>query len=46
MVMNDEDGLECEVFMEVIRLEHVSEFKCLGCVLDYQVEVRKSVVGK
>ena len=29
-----EDGLECEVCVDGIRLEHVSEFKYLGCVLD------------
>ena len=34
MVMNGEEGLECEVHVDGIRLEHVSEFKYLGCVLD------------
>ena len=34
MVINGEDGLECEVLVDGIRLEHVSEFKYLGCVLD------------
>ena len=29
-----EEGLECEVFVDGIRLEHVSEFKYSGCVLD------------
>ena len=33
-VMNGEEGLECEVCIDGIRLEHVSEFKYLGCVLD------------
>ena len=28
------EGLECEVFIDEVRLEHVSEFKCLECVLD------------
>ena len=32
MVLNGEKGLECEVHVNVIRLEHVSEFKYLGCV--------------
>ena len=32
--MNGEEGLECEVHVDRIRLEHVSEFKYLGCVLD------------
>ena len=34
MVMNREERLECEVYVDGIRLEHVSEFKYLGCVLD------------
>ena len=32
MILNGEQGLECEVI--VIRLEQVSEFKYLRCVLD------------
>ena len=34
MVLNGEEGLECEVHVDGIRLEHISEFKYLGCVLD------------
>ena len=34
MILNGEEGLECEVPVHGIRLEHVSEFKYLGCVLD------------
>ena len=34
MVMNGEEGLEFEVHVDGIRLEHVSDFKYLGCVLD------------
>ena len=34
MVLNGEEELECEVHVEGIRLEHASEFKYLGCVLD------------
>ena len=34
MVLGGEEGLECEVCVDGIRLEHVSEFKYLGCVLD------------
>ena len=34
MVFGGEEGLECEVCVDRIRLEHVSEFKYLGCVLD------------
>ena len=31
MVLNGEEGLECEVQVDWIRLEHVSEFKYLEC---------------
>ena len=34
MVLNGEEVLGCEVYVDGIRLEHVSEFKYLGCVLD------------
>ena len=34
MVLNGEEELECEVHVDGIRLEHVSEFKYLGCVLE------------
>ena len=34
MLLGWEEGLECEVCVDVIRLEHVSEFKYLGYVLD------------
>ena len=34
LILNGEEGLECEVHVDGIRLEHVSEFKHLGCVLD------------
>ena len=27
MILNGEEGLECEVYVDRIRLEHVSEFK-------------------
>ena len=29
MILNGEEGLECEVHVDGIRLEHVSEFKYL-----------------
>ena len=32
MVLNGEEGLECEVQVDGIRLEHVSGFKNLGYV--------------
>ena len=34
MVLGGEKGLECEVCVDGICLENVSEFKYLGCVLD------------
>ena len=34
MVLNVEEGLECEIHIDGIHLVHVSEFKYLGCVLD------------
>ena len=34
MVLGGEEELECEVCVDVIHLEHVLEFKYLGCVLD------------
>ena len=37
MLLNGMDGLEWEVHVDWIHLEHVSEFKYLGCVLDESV---------
>ena len=34
MVLNGQEGSECEDHVDGIRLEHVSEFKYLGYVLD------------
>ena len=34
MGLNGEEGLECEIYVDGIRLELVLEFKCLECVLD------------
>ena len=34
MVLNGEEGWECEVYVDRIHLEHVLVFKYLGCVLD------------
>ena len=31
MALGGEEGLECEVCIDGIHLEHVSEFKYLGC---------------
>ena len=34
MVLGGEEGLECEVCIDGIRLKCVSVFKYLGCVFD------------
>ena len=34
MVLNREEGFECEVYVDGIHLQHVSKFKYLGCALD------------
>ena len=49
--LGEEERLECEVFVDGIRLEHVSEFKYLRCVLDEsgadEVECRgKVAIGR
>ena len=55
MILNGEEGLECEIYVDEIGLEHVSEFKYFGCVLDesgkdgakygWEVATEKSFVG-
>ena len=55
MVLNGEEGLEYEVHVNRICLEHVSEFKYLGCALEEsgtdraecsrKVAIGKSVAG-
>ena len=49
MVLNGEEELECEVHVDGIRLEHVSEFKYLGCVLNvlgtYEAECSRDVAS-
>ena len=34
MVLSIEEGLECEYHVDGFHLQHLSEFKYLGCVLD------------
>ena len=34
MVLDGEEGLKCEVYVDGIRLDLISEFKYLGYVLD------------
>ena len=33
-MLSVEEGLECEVYVDGMRLDHVSEIKYFGCVLD------------
>ena len=46
MVLNREEGLMCEVHVDGIHLEHVSEFKYLGCVLDESGRVGQNAIGR
>ena len=34
MVLSGEEGLECQVYVDGIHLEYISEFKYFGCVFD------------
>ena len=49
MLLGGKKGLECEVCVKGIRLERVSEFKYLGCVLDesgkYEAECSRKVAS-
>ena len=46
MVLNGEEGLKCEVHVDCIRLEYVSEFKYLRCVLDKSGTDGQNAVGR
>ena len=50
MVLNEEERLESEVSVDGVQLQHVSEFKYLGSVLDgsgtNEAECRKKVVSR
>ena len=49
MVLGGEEELECKVSVDGVRLEHVSEFKYLGCVLNEsdkdETEYRRKVAN-
>ena len=49
IVLGGEKGLECEIFVDGMRLEHVSEFKYLGCVMNEsgtdEAECRRKVAS-
>ena len=47
MVKNGDERLECEIHVDGICLEHVSEFKFLGCVFWMnQVQIRQNMVRR
>ena len=46
MVSWGKEELECEVYVDGMRLEHVSEFNYLGCVLDESGVVGRWRVGE
>ena len=46
MVLNGEEGLECEVHVDEIHLEHVAEFKYLRCVLDELGKMGQNAIGR
>ena len=49
MVLGGEEGMECEVCVDGMRLEHASEFKYFGYVLDVsgtdEAEFRRKVAS-
>ena len=46
MVMKGVEGLECDVYVDGIYLEHVSEYKYLGCVLGDGAECSRKMVSR
>ena len=46
MVMNGEEGLDCEVHVDGVCLEHASKFKYLGCVLNKSGTDRAECSGR
>ena len=46
MVLNGEEGLECEVYVDRIRLEHVSEFNIWGVFWTNKAQMRQNAVGR
>ena len=45
MVMNGEEGLECEAHVDRVHLKHVSKFKYWGYVME-QEQVGQNVLGR
>ena len=46
MVMNGKERLECELHVDGVSLEHVSEFKYLGRVLANLEQMGQNAVGR
>ena len=46
VVLNGDEGLECEVHVDGIRLEQVSEFKYLAMSWTNQVKMGQNAVGR
>ena len=46
ILLNGEEELECEVRVDWIRLQHVSEFKYLGVFWTNQVQTEQNAVGR
>ena len=46
MVMDGEEGLECEVHVDGIRLELVSEFIYLRCFWTNEAQMGQSTIGR
>ena len=50
VLLGGEEGLKCDVCVDGTRLEHVSQFKYLGCVLDesgtYEAKYSKKVASE
>ena len=46
MVLNEEEGFECEVHLDGIRFEHVSNLNIWHVFWMNQVQMGQSVVGK
>ena len=46
MILNGEGGLECEVHIDGILLEHVSEFKYSGVFSTHQIQMEQNAVER
>ena len=46
MVIVEERGLECEIHEDETRLEQMSDFKYLGCILDDLGQILPNIIGR